>query len=270
MSACEIPLPLPSPPIVAGEKMLENGGRMVGLPFLPGNWIYNFTPSFKCPLLSDKSCLPIIRRHVNSSPGPLVRSLARSSSFSMETLGPTIRLASDINLHKRRRAILHVKSLIRPLTSPAMSHYYQLESYGEINSFLFSLSLCSVFTMLLFKRIPSRIFSPPPLSLARKTSPPPADVDFRTFTAVITDKRRYNYPGVGFSDDAVARSIIAIIVSWLTYFRHEPVWMGKWSLNRRLCFVQCVIPRVWRVVNWLIPRVMRAPACASVTDTHRC
>lgn len=66
MSACETLA-------VAGEKMLENAEGMVKL--LLGNWIYNFAPSFKCPLLSDKSCLPIIRRHVNSS---LARSLTRS------------------------------------------------------------------------------------------------------------------------------------------------------------------------------------------------
>lgn len=150
----------------------------------------------------------------------LARSLTRSLSFSMGTLGPTMRFASDIDLHKRRRAILYVKSLIRPLIIPAMFRYYQLESCGEINSFLLSLFLCPVFAMLLFKRIPPPIFFRS--FLARKTSPPPADVDFRTFTAVITDKRHYNYP-VGFSDDAVARSIIAILVSWLTYFRHELV-----------------------------------------------
>lgn len=107
---------------VAGEKMLENVEGMAKLWLLPGNWIYNFAPSFKCPLLSDKSCLPIIRRHVNSS---LARSLAHSSSFSMETLGPTMRLASDIDLHKRRRAILYLNPLYStsrcPTPSPAMS-----------------------------------------------------------------------------------------------------------------------------------------------------
>lgn len=86
----------------------KNVEGMAKLWLLPGNWIYNFAPSFKCPLLSDKSCLPIIRRHVNSS---LARTLAHSSSFSMETFGPTMRLASDIDLHKRRRAILHLNPL---------------------------------------------------------------------------------------------------------------------------------------------------------------
>lgn len=140
-------------PAVTGEKMLENVEGMARLWLLPGNWIYNFAPSFKCPLLSDKSCLPIIRRHVNSS---LARSLAHSSSFSMETLGPTMRLASDIDLHKRRRAILHLNPLYsasrcpspprRPLTPPPTP----FENCGEINSFLFP---------CLFVQFPRRYYS---------------------------------------------------------------------------------------------------------------
>jgi len=105
-------------------------------------------PPFKCSLLSDKSCLPIIRRHVNSSPAPLARarSLARSR-FSMETLGATMRLASDIDLHKRRRAILEPSYSALPRCplptlsssqssppSPRRSRRYPSENCGEINT----------------------------------------------------------------------------------------------------------------------------------------
>jgi len=93
------------------------------------------------------------------------------------------------------------------------------ENCDEINSFLFP---------CLFVQFPQRYYSKRFFFVfyllflcARKTPLPRADVDFRTFTAVITDKRHYNYPDVDLAMTQT-RSIIAIIVSWLTYFRHVP------------------------------------------------
>lgn len=120
------------------------------------------------------------------------RSLAHSSGFSMETLGPTMRLVSDIDLHKRRRAILHLKPSLfgSSLPSPLPKIVVRL----ILSSFPVSLSS---FRDVIIQRDFSLFFSPPPSPFrVRKTPLPRADVDFRTFTAVITDKRRYNYPDV--------------------------------------------------------------------------
>lgn len=138
---------------VGGEKMLENVEGMAKLWLLPGNWIYNFAPSFKCPLLSDKSCLPIIRRHVNSS---LARSLARlltRRAFLWKRLvlqcgSPlTSTFINDVELSSASTPFIRL--LVAPHPPPDVLLPLS-ENCGEINSFLFS---------CLFVQFPRRYYS---------------------------------------------------------------------------------------------------------------
>lgn len=117
-------------------KMVEGWRDFARL--LPGNWIYNFVPSFKCPLLLDKSCLPIIRRHVNSS---LARSLVRRAflwkRLVLQCSSPlTSTFINDVELSSTS-ALLYGFSLPPRCPVTLSSFPFLRKLYGEINSFLF-------------------------------------------------------------------------------------------------------------------------------------